>query len=318
MIIVDPYLTSYGKTLNKEKPKKDIMKYLITTDVLDLSYGYRTGNEVQLVFITGRNNDEKDILPFVYPIIVTDVRNKTIIAVDLRRFTKDVDSEILADRIKDTTNAELYILLAMVMSDFLMEDYTVYRKLFNSIAASYSVVTTHIISAHTPLSVVEKVHVEVAAAYYANLLLTPGKKYLDYKDAIMARISNIKFSVPADKRLIRNVVDNIKLEDELTIYGLIDVCKQLISEDKRDLIDNKVYISILSGMWFGTSALDLLTAGQECMPLWISIIYTTLSSMVYAKSKLTSVLDKQAKAIDAKTYVNTISLYLKDKGVVNV
>lgn len=318
MIIVDPYLTSYGKTLNKEKAQKEVLKYLITTDVEDLSYGYKTGNEVELVFITGRNNDEKDIPPFVYPILIKDVRNKPIIAVDLRKFTKESDSDILAERLKDTANGEFYILLAMVMADFYTEDYGTFRKLFNNLAGGYAVLTSFIINSITPLSVVEKVQIEVAAAYYANLLLTPGKDYLDYQDAVIARISNIKFQVPADKKLIKGVVERIKLEDELTVYGLVDICKQLVSEDKKPMIENKVYISLLSNMWFGLNSLDILAAGEESMPVWIAIMFSSLSNMVFAKARLTTILEKNARTVDNKEYVKVMSLYLKDKGVANV
>lgn len=319
MIIVDPYLTSYGKTLNKEKAKKEVMKYMITTDVEDLSYGYKTSENTNLVFITGRNNDEKDLPIFVFPLVLEDIRNKTTIAVDLRKFCKDrIDTNILMDMFKDKANGEFYIITAVIMADFLQEEYTTYRRVFNNISGAYAVLTSNIINSCTPLSVVEKVQIEVAAAYYANLLLTPSKDYTDYRDAYIARISNIKFSIPIDKKTTRQVIESIRLEPELTVYGLIDVCKQLVTEDKKGLIESKLYISMLANMWYGINSLDLLTAAQECMPLWIAILYTTLTNLTFAKSRLTTLLEKNSKAVDSKEYIKIMSTYLKDKGVINV
>lgn len=318
MLVINPYETSYGKTIYKDKIKQEFVKYLITTDVNDLSYGLNLGSDTKYVFITGRNKDEQELPPLVYPLITQDIKNKTNIVVDLRKFCKDTkeitETSALKDILKDKPNGEFYINTALIMSDFLEEDMSAYRKVFPNITGGYSAIVASIVNACVPLSVLERAYIEVGSNYWANLLLCTSRDYVDYQGAIASRIANSRLSIPVDLKFVKQVINEIRLPEKLDIYGLVDICKQLISEDKRTLIDSKVYISLIANMWFGVNSLDLLAASQESIPLWISIMYSSLSNLAFSKARVSQILDKNSKMVDTKDFVKHIETHLKEKG----
>ena len=74
MVNIDPYLTSYGRLINIENLKKELLKYVITNDS-NLNYEYATEDQSKLVFITGYNSEEKELPLFEHPIIIKDMKN---------------------------------------------------------------------------------------------------------------------------------------------------------------------------------------------------------------------------------------------------
>lgn len=316
MIISDPYLTTYGKLFNKEKIVKDIQKYLISIGRTDLSYEYNTGNEIKLVIITGCTKDEQELAIFNYPIVMKDIKNNTIIAIDLKKYVKDTNDYPInvSDIFKDKSSCEIYINMAIIMSEFLTENFATYRKLYSNIAGAYSSFLTYLIATAIPLSIAEKLDVEIAMNYYANLLLTPGNKYEDYKDSIIARMSNSKFSLPVNRKIIQPVVDKLPLEQiELNITTIIDIIHSVLPPEKSSLINEKIIISLLGNMWYGINASDLLLIGLESMPIWITVIYYALSDNTYKRTKFTNILEKNSKVIEGKELVKALEVHLKTK-----
>ena len=60
MLTVLPYETYFGSKIPVDKIKTELFKYLSTTDTSALQYEFVTDSTIKLVFITGRNETEKE------------------------------------------------------------------------------------------------------------------------------------------------------------------------------------------------------------------------------------------------------------------
>lgn len=317
MVITNVYQTSFGKMINTQKIIKELQQYLISTPCENLNYEYLTNNEAKLVFITGCNKDEKDLGIWNYPLVFKNLKDQNVIAVDLRKYVKDSKEQpiALSQVMKDVANSNFVINSSLITSDFLTENFGEYRNNYNSITAAYSVLVSYLVNIVINLSPVEKLDVELASNYFANLLLTPGEDYKSYHSAILARMSNTKFSLPVTKKSIEATIDKLDLDGNVTIKGLVNIIKNVLPEEKASLINETVLLSLFGNMWYGNGGGEALVISLESMPLWISIVYTALSDKTFNKTRLSNILDKANKQINSKEFVKDISNILKQKRI---
>lgn len=319
MILTDPYQTSLGKLIDTDKVIKEIQRYLITTKNYNLNYEYMatssSSDNVRLVFITGCDEDEKELPVWSYPLVFEDMKKTQTIAVDLRKFTKDLKNQplTLESVMRDEGSSKFLINTALIMADFITENFGAYRPVYNNVTIAYGMLISYLVTSCVALNPIEHLDVELAATYFANLLLTPGTEYLDYRDAIIARMSNSKFSLPITKKSIAALLDKIEAVDDLTIAGLIRTIQYVLPEEKKGLITDNLLISLLGNMWYGNGVNDALVIGLEYMPLWIALCYTALGDKTYKRARLSTVLEKSNRHIGVKDFLKVMDLVMKEK-----
>lgn len=318
MILADPYQTSIGKLVSNEKLIKELQKYIVATKNYNLNYEYlppKGRDDIQLVFITGCDEDEKELPVWNYPIVFENLKKNPVVAVDLRKFVKNDKGQPLKlhDVMRDQGASNFLINTALIISDFIAEHVGDYRNSFSSIAGSYGMFVSYLVNSIVALNPVEHLDVELAAAYFANLMLTPGNEYKEYRDSIIARMSNSKFTLPVTKRSVTATLERVADYDDLTLTNLVNTIKDVMSEEKRGLITEQLLINMTANMWYGNGTNDVLVYAFECMPLWIALSYTALGDKTYKRARLSTILDKFNKQIGVKDYVKNMDLLLKEK-----
>lgn len=88
MPILDPYETSYGKLINKSRLVKEIRDYVLKSGE-KLNYEYESGSDATLAFITGYSKEEQELSLFEHPLLFKDIKDKDVIAVDMRKFLRE-------------------------------------------------------------------------------------------------------------------------------------------------------------------------------------------------------------------------------------
>lgn len=319
-MIIDPYSTTYGRMTNKENIVTDLLKYITMNSNDQLSYEFITGHETKLVLITGKNADEQDMGIFTFPIIVEDLKKVKHICIDLRYYVKDVKGKEglfkLEPYFKDSAACMFLINLGIIIADMLEEDYTAYRKHFNTITMSYSMLLTALVSFVVNLTPIEKVDLEISLNYFANLLLIPVKDREDHMASIKARLYNSKYSIPTGKKVVDTVIEKCSMyisPKELDYPILVSFIKAILPEEKKDLITEKVIVSVLSNLWYGHGSNESVIVGLECMPVWISLIVSALGDGTYKRSRLSTVLDKFSRNINKNEFVKHMELYFEEK-----
>lgn len=318
MILADPYQTSIGKLVNNEKIIKALQKYIITTANYNLNYEFlppKGRSDIQLVFITGCDEDEKELGIWSYPLVFDNLKNNKVIATDLRKFVKDNKSQplTLASVTRDEGATKFLVNTSLIISDFVAEEFGEYRNCYNAITVSYGMFIAYLVSQIVSLNPVEHLDVELAATYYANLMLTPENDYKEYRDSIIARMSNSKFTLPVSRRSITATLDRISDYDNLSLTNLVNTIKDILPDEKAGLINETILINLMGNMWYGNGTNDALVYALECIPLWIALTYTALGDKTYKRTRLSNILDKFNKQIGVKDYVKNMELILKEK-----
>lgn len=312
MPIIDPYETSYGKVINKSRLIKEVQDYIIRSDER-LSYEYIVSEDTGFAIITGWNKEEQDLPVFDHPLIIQDVKKRNIVVVDVRKFVKnhDVQPSAVNEIVKDGAGYEFTVLRGLLTVDFLNHEYGNLRQIYNGISMSYAAVVATLLHGCMNFNPQELVRVEIACAYFANLLFIDQRDIPDMRNNIVARVSNFKYSIPVGKSLITSTLEDIP-EINQDIYGLITLIKTVIPEEKAELVNDALLVNLLSNIWYGPGGNEPLVIGLEHMPTWIAIVYVSLANLMYKRAKLTSILTKYNKSIDSKEYIKEIEIYLKE------
>lgn len=313
---VDCYSTSYGKLLNISKAQSELKKFIITSPNKNLNYEYRCNPTSRLVVISGSTLEEKELTIFNFPLMFKDIKDENVIAVDVRKYVKPTNDYPLnlSEIVKDKAGFNFLINTALIMSDFNNQDFGEYRKLYESITASYALFVSYVVNFLIPLNPLEKLYVETAVCYYANVLLTPCniQELSEYNGSIIARISHTKLSLPLNKKTIDEITPKLPITDA-SITTLINVIKSVLPEEKAELIEEAPFINHMSNMWYGPGGNEALIIGLDNIAVWISLVNSCLSDTTYKKSRFSNILEKHSRNIDAKNFIKNIELIIKSK-----
>lgn len=314
MPIVDAYETTYGKLLNKGRLIKDIKDYVITTNN-DITYELKN-NDVKVVLIAGSYPEERDLPLFEHPLIIDGIRDEKIVAVDIRKFVRSTEEApvIVRDIVKDGAGFEFNVLRGLLTADFINHDYGNMRQSYQSIAMGYAATIATLLNIYVKLNPDELVALEIGCAYFVNTLFIDEKDIIELNDNIVARVSNFKFSLPTTRTTITKILENVQVTSQ-DLEGLLSVIKQVLPEEKANIVSDSTIVNLLSNVWYGPGGSETLVIGLEHIPTWIAVLYASVAHLSYKKSRLTAIFNKYNKSIDVKGYIKEVEHYFKEKGL---
>ena len=322
-MVLDPYQTSYGSLLKIDKIEKMVTEYLISTTSINLNYEYAETMNVGLVFITGFDLAEQNIPAFDHPLVINK-SNRTIVVTDVRKYISKVEKQpiSLQEVARDMGNLKFCILRSIATADLLNEEYSKYKTYSRAIGSGFGFFIGHVVDSMVRLNPLEKVNVEITAAYYMLHSLFDSKefdnpeKYNYIRSSIKAILSRCKYSIPMQMAAIEAVVD--KLAD-LKYGGNIDTLLSYIVEQldngKDKVINKQVLINAVSNMWFGHGGSETILISLEHLPTWVSLLYTVEANTMFKKTRLATILSKHATQIGLKDYVGLVEKDLKAKEI---
>lgn len=312
MVNVDPYLTTYGKLINVENIKKELVKYIISNSDY-LGYEYTTDSDIKMIFITGYNEEERNLPLFEHPIIVNDVRNTPIVCLDVRKYVRQhkEQAENIRDIAKDTSSLHFILIRAVATADFINNDFGLYRPVYKNYTVGYSLLISSIVNGIVGLNPVEKLNVELAVGFHFNTLITDSD--VNGRDgSIIARLEQCKFSLPSTKKHIMSVIEHLDSSDR-TIVGLVNKIMKALPEEKSVLITQGVLVNMLANIWYGAGTSETTLMSLENVPTWIALMYSATVDKTYKRSRLASILDMSSRKINVEEVDKFITNYLKSK-----
>lgn len=314
MLMKSPYETTYGQMINTAKLQKDLVKYIGYTRNNNLNYEYHNTDGTNLVFILGVDADEQELPIWEHPFLFNDINNKPTVAVDLRKFVKKVNEQpmTIEEVIKDSGSVQFLILNALLTTDYRDGNFGYFRTFNKPVATSFSYVMSHMVNSIVGLNPVEKVHVEIVLAHYINMLLTDSSEKEDMVHQIVARISNMKLSVPVNNKSIEAVM--LKIEHNVSDFdGLMENIKTVLPEEKRDLIDVNSFINVISNIWYGPGNAETVVMSVEHLPTWMTLAYINVADKSFKRTRLATMLDKHSRQLDAKQFEKDMLNYIKKR-----
>jgi len=311
-MIINPYDTSFGSMINRGPIVKGLTKYLVEADK-NLNYEYSNADDCRLVFITGYNDDEKELPLWEHPILFQDHKGNDIVAVDMRKYIKiQGEFNTLQSIVKDKGGYEYMLLRAMIMSDMQSEVYGSFTILSKNIALAYSYWLSDSINSVVLLNPLEKSRLEVIIMHFANMLMVNGDIDSSAVETSKVKISKSKISIPMNVKAVGEIIDLLK-HDVSEIDDLVANIKAGLNSPKSDMIDSNTLVNMLASSWFGPGGSESVMMGIESMPTWIAMLYSSSSNKSYKRSRLATILEKHGRKIDLKELNKAMELYIKDR-----
>lgn len=314
--VLTPYETTYGKMINTTNLQKELFRYYAENYDKALGYEYNTSSPVELMFVVGYTEEERKLPVWNHPFVFTSHKGVSVVAVDLRQYASKTNEQPMniRDIVRDTSGVTYLTTAALTTATFLNGDYGTFRSVFKSIMTGYAMAIGTVVSLIVSLNPVEKGHVELAAAHFTQLLFTDSKDLDSMYDTFVARLDGLKLSIPFSKKVI---AEKLRLFDTTnrTIEGLVANIQSILPDEKARLIDVDVLTTVYSSIWHGPGSSETAVISIEFMPVWIAMMYATLNSKVYKKSRLGTMLDKYSRNIKSTDFEKQMTLYVKERTI---
>lgn len=322
---VNPYATSYGRLINTDKLKKELINYTATLDT-GINYGYIL-EKYNIYFILGLNEKEKDITVFNHPFFFSNHKGQYSLAVDLRQYAKaDLykerirpdDITKLIDVLRNPVDAQFVINRAMLCGMVATEQTGTVRSSYKALMVSFALFVSTIMNNIVNLGVRERLIVEVFSAFYLYSLLTAkGSFSLDeLKEVVSNQLDRTKLYVAINKSQVFEILE--PLDKEITNFAeLVQVIKTYLPEGQASLIDVKVFNSLIGNMWMGPGGNELLYIALENVGTWMTIFYYSLEELTYKKTRIMEMIKKFGlKSLSADSKKN-FDIFLKECNPLN-
>lgn len=314
MKINNPYDTSFGSLINTTKISESLTRYLALVDIKLLSYEYSVEGDSKLIFITGYNDEEKELPIWEHPLVFQDIKQNKIVAVDLRKYVKTDNTQPmnLSDIVRDKGSMDFCVLRALLTLDSINDELGEHRPIYKNIASAMSGFVSTIYSSIVGLDIVEKAHTEVAVGYYCNLAMVDDKDLKEMLDPIKARVLKTPYSLKMNEKTLKATIDNIPHE-VTSMESMLEMIRSVLPIEKKPFITESALINAIGNAFYGPGGSETLIMSLEHIPTWMALVYTGLENKSYKRSKLGSILLKDNKRIKSKEVAKHIENYLKDK-----
>ncbi len=310
--MIDLYQGTLGHKYNVDDIKSELIKYLIKTEE-DLSYGV-VEKYSKVIFITGRNELEKNIKTFYHPIIFEHSGN-TYIAMDVRLFSKqkiNPDDNIL-DIIKDPNNGKLAIYRTILTKLFLDKNLKFLLAIDKQVFKMFdSVITTLYRNALMSPDVTPYVSLTCNYHYqtYEDRRIEPKEFERIIYDYIRTQINMI------DRGLIKRI-ENALVTNEIpnpskTIGDLVEVSKFIGANTRVEKMTTDVLSTILGRSMIFLNSFELGIAFVESKANTIAILTTLLENSFNRKSIMYKAIDLRKRFIDPNSFLRTMQRVINE------
>jgi len=300
----NPYKTTYGSLVNTFKLEQALAKYVNLVDIAELEFEYPADRDTRLVFITGYNDEEKELPAWDHPFIMKTLKGTVLIVSDVRQYVTATTelSATLEDIVRDKNSLDFIIARMLITKEFIDEKLGDHRALIKPTATALGVWLSNMITAIVPLDPVEQFKVEIVSNIYANTLFYPADKISSNMGVIVARVVSSKHAYKFSKKEIAAIADSYVLLEaaDSKLGELIENISRVLPDSKNTFISIDSLIGVLNTSWYGPGKTETPIIALEDMPTWISLVYSVTTNKSYQKTRIGSVLNKFNRVIDAK------------------
>jgi len=308
--MLNVYDGTVGVFFDKDKLEQELRRYLVNVGDT-LSYEVKTG-ETGVIIITGRNNEEKNIIPFEHPFVFTDVRGRRYVAIDLRAFMKsNLDDMInVTEKLNDKYNGKLQLMRTIFTRLMLDGELDWFRVTRNLIITNFGILLkqfTHLITFDKQLSdrveYIAKLH-EATLDDDNEISLEQAVERLPSKD-----IANLKHGKEKDllSLLIKlEQLGKFKLPSR-TLGGLVKNIQAVVDNNRAAGLSPDLYTQVLSRSFYSFNSTALAIAMIEHLPTFISVYTMVTTEGINSKSNFRKILNSFKAVLKPKELSETFN-----------
>jgi len=305
------YEGTLGLFFDKDKLEHELRNLLsISGDTLQ--YEFQDGN-TGLVIITGKNENEKKILPFEHPFIFTGLSKRQYVAIDLRAFMKSNIENIvtIAEGLNDRYNGELQLRRLIYTRMMLDGEYGWLRPIRNNLVDVFSIIIRQL----TNIITFDKSLAEKAELIAKIHFVTVNEENKITLDNVIDRLpqktqqSLHNGALKHDYEMLQKLYTLNKLIlPSRTIGSLVNNIKALSNTERANALTTDIYSQILSRSFYSFDSSSLGIAMVENIPTFLSIYIAVVKEGINSKSTFRKIINSYKTVLKPK---DTVDLLIK-------
>lgn len=314
-MILNPYETSIGLHFNTKNLELKLSEFLIKgRDTKNLNYEYVIDKEIDVIFITGKNEDEKDLPIWNHPLFITDFRGSKKIFVDMRPYVRPKKDEEIININSIVTNklGFDFTIIRVVYMVLLYTNKNNIDNISNNLAIAFSKWVSTSIKSALYLDVESVIKLEVLTLHYILCKFNDGKLNGNDIDNIYFKISKLHKALKGNVKYVRETCIGINTEPKDVVDLANNIRIAIKNPLVKDMTSAMIY-NILSTTWFGINPNENITMSLEHIPTLIAIVGTSLESKVLKHSRLSNILNENKRTIGGDELMKNIYLTVKDQ-----
>ena len=303
---------SFMKFLNIKSIEKELEKYIVTDYAfiekrMNLKFKPFEGDVVKLnpVILYGLTEYEKDIEIFYLPIINLE---KKFIALDLRPYI-NVDKNNFNYEIRNQGEYNLALQRFILSGLWSIGKYIdLYSLKFAHFAFGNWISDN--LTKRFALTLENAIQIKVAAYIYYAHLFTDNFTDEDFSKLIIRIREDI-----LSTEIINDIYEKTKGKYD-SLNDFCEACYLATNNIKLQGLDENVLLSLVTKNWMGTNGKNLSMISLEYPPIWISLVYASLTERNFNKNYIATIVDrlnKRGKGDDfLKAYVYLTKSYIEN------
>ena len=314
-MILNPYETSIGLHFNTKNLELKLSEFLIKgRDTKNLNYEYVIDKEIDVIFITGKNEDEKDLPIWNHPLFITDFRGSKKIFVDMRSYVRPKKDEEIININSIVTNklGFDFTIIRVIYMVLLHTNKNSIDNISNNLAIAFSKWVSTSIKSALYLDVESVIKLEVLTLHYILCKFNDSKLNGNDIDNIYFKISKLHKALKGNVKYVRETCIGINTEPKDVVDLANNIRIAIKNPLVKDMTSAMIY-NILSTTWFGINPNENITMSLEHIPTLIAIVGTSLESKVLKHSRLSNILNENKRTIGGDELMKNIYLTVKDQ-----
>lgn len=269
------------------------------------SYEVSNVDGYRFVFVTGCDEDERDLQPWDHPIMIEGVKSEKIIVSDVRKYLQKIDEKptFLTDVVKDKSGLSFIINRAIFYALVDKGDIGLFKQVQNSVATIFANVISSSINMYVDLNPKEKLLIETVVAMYTHNMFLVNYSESERVSAIKARVSNTKLSFPSlNKKEIDDIVLNIETNVS-TFTGLVNNLANILPNKKEVLKEEAIY-NALNSLWYGPGNVSTTLVHLEDLSTMLVLYYSAATDATYKRTRIANTINNVKRRIEVKSIEN--------------
>lgn len=314
-MLYNPYLTTLGLHINVKKLSVTISKFItLHPNIRELSYEFQSPSDVQIVFITGKNDAERDLPIWNHPLIIEFSKHERYVVVDMRAYVK-IKSEDIVDITQYATigggfmyNIVRAFYTAVAASE--KEDYGMITALEKTISMGFTRWVANSFVKAMNLGP-ERMRLQVVVLHYILCLLQDQELNEDNSDVIMFKITRYLPGAATNIKFVKEVLKDINLNPR-EVIDLVENITTVMDMPRFEGLTPQTFYTIIAGTWLGPNNNEAIAMSCEHVPTLIAVIYSAIDPKGFKYSRLNGYLSDNARENSIKDFLKTVNLTIKE------
>lgn len=315
-MLISPYNTIIGSHVNNRKLELKLSEFLIKgSDTNNLNYEYVVEEDIDLIFITGKNDDERELPVWNHPLYFEDHRGRKKIFTDLRPYVgikKNEDVVNLDNIVTNKLGFDFNITKVLYMVFMLDEAKGELNKIESSLVMAFTKWVSVTLKSALNLDIETVTKLEVICFHYISSIIKDEE--LDERT-----VEPIYFKASKGLKVLRNNIKYIK--DTCHGINLNPRNTEDLSNNIRTAIDSPLLgnlnegtlYSILSTTWTGPHPGENVSMSLEHIPTLIALLSVSMDSKSLKHSRVANILNDNKRYIKNDEFLKTVTLTVSEQ-----